>query len=145
MINNILHWAADNGLSHIFYIGFMVAGFIAEFTYVAITSKKYKIPALKALLALIVIIIPTFPIMYLMCWIESGFTTWGGYNIVRIFVLDFIFIWPVAKLLKVDGWTLSDLLAPCLCIVQGVAHFGCMFDGCCHGYRVENGIWNKGL
>ena len=30
-------------------------------------------------------------------------------------------------------------------MMHGIAHFGCIFEGCCYGYQWEHGIWNPAL
>ena len=50
--------------------------------------------------------------------------------------------WPVSKVLKIDWDRGCDFVAPCVPLVQGVAHWGCLFVGCCHGYPCSWGVYN---
>jgi len=145
LVNSILHLAADNHLTSVIYHGFMIAGVLAAVIYIILTAKHYTISIMRAMLALAIVAVPSFAFIYLGSWVESGFTSWGGRNIIYAVIPFFLMIWPAARLLKLDGWALSELFAPCLCIVLGISHFGCMFAGCCHGYRWEKGIYNHSL
>ena len=78
-------------------------------------------------------------------WFETGFKSWRSFNAILAFVPFYLFLWPIAKLFKVNGFALSDLLSPCLCFFYGISHFGCMFAGCCHGFTWESGIFNPRL
>jgi prolipoprotein diacylglyceryltransferase len=80
--------------------------------------------------------------MFIMFWMESGFSTWGGNNIVRIFVYVPLIGMPVAKLLKIETKKTLSFLSFAPLLVHGVSHFGCIFFGCCSGYPCSFGIYN---
>ena len=145
MISQLIHWTVDNGINHTFYVFFFVAGFVAVLLFNAINCKNFKIPIWKAAVLTILVYAMTVAWMFFLYWAATGFRHFGGNNIVRIFIWVPLFAWPVAKLLKLDWKTCCDYIAPCICVVHGVAHLGCIFDGCCHGYRWEHGIWNPAL
>ena len=77
-----------------------------------------------------------------MYWIESGFTNFGGNNIVRVFVYVPVAAYPIAKLLKVTWKDICAMLAVGPVAVHAVSHFGCIFAGCCMGYPSKWGIYN---
>lgn len=145
MISQFIQWTVEKGINHTFYMAFFAAGFVAVLIFNIINCKNYKIPIWKA--AVFTVLVYTLSViwMFFLFWAESGFKNWGGNNIVRIFIWVPLFAWPVAKLLKLDWKTCCDYISPCLCVVHGVAHLGCVFDGCCHGYRWDYGIWNPAL
>ena len=83
--------------------------------------------------------------MFFLYWAESGFKNWGGNNIVRIFIWVPVIAYPFCKWMKIDWLTACEFLAPCPAMVQGISHYGCIFEGCCYGYPLSFGIWNPAL
>ena len=77
-----------------------------------------------------------------MFWIESGFTNFGGNNIVRGFIYIPLIAFPVAKILKISWLKMCDFIAPCVCLTHGISHIGCIFVGCCEGYPSGFGLYN---
>ena len=125
----------------VMYYMFHVFGFIATVIYTLIIYKKFKFPLWRAVCFIITVFPIAYAFMWFQFWVESGFTKWGN-NIVRTFIwVPFIGL-PFAKLYKIDYHKAIELLAPIPCIIHGVAHFGCIFEGCCCGYPWEYGIWN---
>lgn len=127
--------------SYIYY-AFHVLGFICVFLFNAWYSKKRNISIPKSTITTILVYGATYAWIYIQFWIESGFTAFGGNNIVKGFVYVPLFIYPVAKLLKIRFATMCDIIAPCVCIVHGISHWGCIFAGCCYGYPSNWGIYN---
>ena len=121
----------------------MVAGVLVAFVYVFLMAKSFSISRWKAIAALIIICIPSFLVMLLIGWISTGFKTWSSFQSIRLFLVVYLLVFPVSKLFDINAMVLSDLYSPCLCLLIGVSHFGCMFTGCCRGYRWEYGIWNR--
>ena len=145
VLNSLLHAITEQGLNHTLYNIFFAAGFAAVLFFNLLNAKNFRIPRLRAvILTVLVYVVSTFWMMVL-CWIENGFRNFGANNIVRVFIWVPVFTWPVSKLLKLDFKTCCDYLAPCLCVVHGVAHFGCIFEGCCRSYRWKYGIFNPQL
>ena len=128
-----------------FYVAFFAAGFVAVLIFNLINCKNFKIPIWKAAIFTVLVYALSVVWMFFLYWAASGFKNWGGNNIVRVFIWVPLFAWPVAKLLKLNWKTCCDYISPCLCVVHGVAHLGCVFDGCCHGYRWDYGIFNPAL
>ena len=79
--------------------------------------------------------------MFILFWIETGH--FGGNNIVRVFVYMPLFAIPAAKMLKLGWKQACDMLAPATCVVHGVSHWGCIFDGCCHGFPSAWGLYSR--
>lgn len=122
---------------------FFGMGFVGVFIYLINICKHYDIPKWKTVVFTILVYTSTLVWMFFLYWAESGFQHWGGNNIVRVFWWLGIFVYPVSRLLKLDYWECLDFVAPCLCINHGIAHIGCVFAGCCHGYPCNWGVYNN--
>jgi len=133
----------DSGYVSTVYYGFHVAGFIAVFIFAVWYGKRIQIPVLKSV-GLVFIVFPSIYIwMFVLYWLETG--SWGGNNIVRVFVYLPLAGWLAAKILRLEWKRVCDLLAFCPLVVHGVSHFGCIFPGCCFGYPCEWGLYNPML
>ena len=128
----------------IIYYLFHVFGFIATVIFTLFYYKKFGIPLKKVLIFILSVYPLAYAFMWFQFWVESGFTAWGN-NIVRTFIWVPLIGLPFAKLYKLDYGKSMELLAPIPCVIHGVAHFGCVVQGCCHGYPWEYGIWNPEL
>ena len=125
----------------VLYYMFHVFGFILTVVYTIVIHKRFKLPFWRTVLFIVTVFPIAYAFMWFQYWVESGFKSWGN-NIVRTFIwVPFISI-PFAKLYKIDLHKAIELLAPIPCIIHGIAHFGCIFEGCCYGYPYANGIWN---
>ncbi len=117
-------------------------GFVSVFLFIVWYGKKMGIEIWKSSVVVMIV----YPIvvlwMFVMCWIESGFSSWGGNNIVRVFVYVPLVAYPVAKWLKIPSKKINSMLAIAPLAQHGVSHFGCMFPGCCEGYPCEWGLYN---
>ena len=130
------------GLTIKYYDLFFALGFVGVFAYLMTICKKYAIPKWKTIVFTVLVYTSTLLWMFFLFWAESGFKNWGGNNIVRVFWWLGVFVFPVSKLLRLDYKKALDFVAPCLCINHGIAHFGCIFAGCCHGYE-SAGIYSN--
>ena len=142
-ISNVIKSISDAGLSQLFYNIFFFGGFVGLTIYNLAVCKKYGINRLKAIAFTVIVYLASVAWMFVLYWVFTG--TWGGNNIVRIFIWVPVFAWPAAKLLKIDWLTGCDFISPCLCINHGIAHLGCIFAGCCRGYQWEHGVYNPDL
>ena len=145
MINDMIRSTVNAGLGTFFYNLFFALGFIAIIIYTILNCKNYGISRGKALIFSFSVYTVTVIWMFFLYWAESGFQNWGGNNIVRIFIWVPVAAYPFCKLMKLDWITACEFLAPCPAMVQGISHYGCIFEGCCHGYAWEHGIWNPAL
>lgn len=122
------------------YDSFFVLGFIAVFFFYLWRGKFFGVSPIKSVL-LVAIVYPAVVLwMLALYWIETG--TFGGNNIVRVFVYMPLFAIPAAKLLKLTWKQACDMLAPATCVVHAVSHWGCVFAGCCHGYPSSWGLYS---
>lgn len=141
-MNYLIREIAAMGLSKVLYDVFFALGFVSVMVGLLWFGKKLEIPLWK-IAATVCIVYPLVVLwMFIMFWMESGFTSWGGNNIVRIFVYVPVIGLPVAKLLKLDSKKTLSFLSFAPLLVHGVSHFGCVFFGCCHGYPCSFGVYN---
>lgn len=131
------------GHSYALYDILFYSGFVGVLVYLFSVSRKYDIPYWKTGVFAVLVYTSTLLWMFFLYWADSGFKSWGGNNIVRVFWWLGVFVFPVSKLLKLDYWKSLDFVSPCLCINHGIAHFGCIFAGCCHGYPCEWGLYSN--
>lgn len=141
-MNDLIRLVADAGLSQVFYNVFFALGFVSVMLGLLIFGKKLQIPLWKTAVTVGIVYPLVVLWMFVMFWMESGFTIWGGNNIVRIFIYVPLVGWPVAKLLKLDVKKMISLLSFGPLLVHGISHFGCIFAGCCYGYPSSFGVYN---
>jgi phosphatidylglycerol:prolipoprotein diacylglycerol transferase len=118
-------------------------GFVGVMVYLLLISKHYSMPILKTIVFAVLVYSSTVAWMFFLFWADSGFRVWGGNNIVRVFWWLGVFVFPVSKLIKRNYLECLDFVSPCLCINHGIAHFGCIFAGCCHGYPCDWGLYSN--
>ena len=129
------------GMTFQYYDLFFVIGFIGVFSYLLAVSKKYDIATWKTVVFTVLVYGASFGWMFVLYWLDTGY--FGGNNIVRVFWWLGVFVFPVSLLLKEDYFKCLDFVAPCLCINHGLAHFGCLVKGCCHGYACSFGNYSN--
>jgi hypothetical protein len=138
----LIQWVYEQGWSSSVYYAFHVLGFLAVVLFNLWYGPKLGFSKGKSLLTTFIVYGITYIWIYIQCWAETGFRIFGGNNIVRGFVYVPLFGWPVAKLLKLSWERMCCLIAPCVCLVHGISHLGCIFGGCCRGYEWSWGIYN---
>lgn len=141
-MTELLKWIYYNAYGNLFYYSFHVLGFICVFLFSIWYGKKLKYPWWKSILIVLIVYPVIYFWMYVMFWIETAFSKFGGNNIVRVFIYVPLAGWPVAKLLKIEWKSICNFLAFSPLVVHGVSHFGCIFVGCCMGYPSSWGIYN---
>lgn len=139
MINEITIGTFTVTLYNIFFY----MGFVGVMIYLLLVSKRYVMPIWKTVVFAVLVYTSTLIWMFFLFWADSGFKSWGGNNIVRVFWWLGVFVFPVSKLLKRNYLECLDFVSPCLCINHGIAHFGCIFAGCCHGYPCDWGLYSN--
>lgn len=141
-MNELIRTIYDMGLGKTFYDLFFVLGFVSVLLGLLWFGKKLSLPLWKIAVTVLIVYPLVVLWMFIMFWMESGFHTWGGNNIVRIFIYVPLFGLPVAKWLKIDNKRMLSLLSFGPLLVHGVSHFGCIFFGCCSGFPCSFGIYN---
>lgn len=126
----------------LYYI-FHVLGFLAVFGFNIWHGRKRNISPWQATVTTLVVYGITYIWIYILYWAETGFTRFGGMNIVRGFIYIPLIAWPMAKLYRIEWKRMCDFIAPCACISQGISHIGCIFECCCAGYPCDWGIYNQ--
>lgn len=144
-MNQLIVFVTERGWNSLLYNIFFALGFVAVFLFAAFFGKRYGLPRGKAILFVALVYTLSVLWMFFQCWVESGFTGWGGNNIVRTFVWVPAAVWLVGRFMKVDWLRGCDFVAPCVPLIQAVSHWGCIFTGCCHGYPCSWGIYNPAL
>jgi hypothetical protein len=141
-MNHLILMVSEAGLADILYDVFFALGFVSVFFFVVYYGKKMGIKLWKTIVV-VLLVYPTAVLwMFTMYWIENGFKSFGGNNIVRIFVYVPLFGLPVARLLKIERKQMLSLLSFGPLLVHGVSHLGCVFFGCCAGYPSTFGFYN---
>ena len=141
-MNELIRLVADKGLTGTVYDTFFALGFVSVYMFVVLYGRKMGISVWKSTVTVLIVYPVVVFWMFIMFWIESGFKTWGGNNIVRVFVYVPVVSYPVAKLLKISWKDINSPLALGPVSVHAVSHFGCMFSGCCMGYPSTWGLYN---
>ena len=144
-MNQLIHSVTDLGMNKLLYDIFFAFSFVVVIVYTLINCKNYKLTKKKALLFTVCVYALSLFWMFFLYWVESGFRNWGGNNIVRVFIWIPVAAYPFCKLMDIDWRQACDFLAPCPVLIQGVSHYGCIFQGCCNGYPFKHGIWNPDL
>lgn len=83
---------------------------------------------------------------YLMIWATSWVFGGGeikGFNFVRIINFFPLYYIVVAIIFKDSVLKISDYLAPIGGLIFGITHFGCFFEGCCHGFPSKFGFYSN--
>ena len=142
-MNEVIKNISDMGLSGALYDTFFALGFVSVLIGLLCFGRKLRLPLWKIIITVLIVYPVVVAWMFVMFWIESGFTVWGGNNIVRIFVYVPLAGIPVARLLKIERRTMLSLLSFGPLLVHGISHFGCIFAGCCAGYPCSFGIYNR--
>ena len=141
-MNQLIRFLWDAGLTQAVYNSFLALCFAGWFIYNFWSGKRYGLPGWKRITVSVVIWPLAYGLLYVLYWIESRFSQWGSHNIVRGFIYFPILAVILGKLIHIRGRTIVDYIAPGVSLCQGIAHIGCSFAGCCHGYEASFGIWN---
>ena len=122
----------------LYYIGYILS-YLAVVVYALLLRKKYSFSILRSILMSILIIPLANVIMGALSFLDPV----GGFNWVRavlfipaaVYIISFVMDTPFTKTM--------DFLAPAAALNHGIAHFFCIFEGCCYGYPSQFGIWNE--
>ena len=141
-MNDLIKALYDSGLTGTIYDTLFVLGFVSVFLFVVLYGRKIGVPIWKSVIVVLIVYPVVVLWMFVMFWIESGFKTFGGNNIVRVFVYVPLVAYPVAKFLKIAWKNICSMLALGPVAVHAVSHLGCIFAGCCMGYPSSWGLYN---
>lgn len=139
-MNELIQTVHALGLSQTIYDIFFALGFVSVFLFVVCLGIKMGIKLWKS--AVVVLIV--YPLMvlwmFILYWIEMG--SFGGNNIVRVFVYGPVFAYLAARVLKLEWKVVCGMISIGPAAVHAVSHLGCMFPGCCQGYPAAWGLYN---
>lgn len=141
ILNELVKYLYDAGLSQPVYWAFHVLGFVAVFIFVVWFGTKIHMKPWQSAITVLIVFPIVYGFMYVQSWIESGFTTWGGNNIVRVFPYIPIPGLIITAMFKIKWKDICHLLAYAPLVVHGTSHFGCIFGGCCIGYPSPWGLY----
>ena len=139
-MNELIRTVHEMGLSQTIYDIFFALGFVSVFLFVVGLGRKMGVKLWKCI-AVVLIVYPLMVLwMFTLYWIEMG--TFGGNNIVRVFVYGPVFAYLAAKALKLSWKEVCAMISVGPAAVHAVSHFGCIFPGCCQGYPSTWGLYN---
>lgn len=143
MLNQLLHWVAENDLRDLFYQhSGTVAQIVGALVCLLWYRRKLKLGFLKAAVMLVLWFYGLNYSMTAILWIDSGFRDAGGANIASGYMLLPVVVLLIAKLFREPIDKVSDFLALPPMILYGIGRLGCLFYGCCYGYRCDWGVYN---
>ena len=99
-MNDLIIYISQMGWGKTLYDVFFALGFVSVLCGLIWLGKKLKLPLWKIAVTVVIVYPLVVLWMFVMFWIESGFTAFGGNNIVRIFVYVPLFGLPVARMLQ---------------------------------------------
>lgn len=141
-LNLFIQQVSDDGNGQMYYNLFQLLNLPVCTMYCLWYGQKLKLGLRKTLLLLVLAFVAIYGWMLVLYWIFSGFKSFGGQNMVMVFVYVPIIALGLSRLLKID-WTAECYLhAGSLPLMHGVGHLGCTFAGCCRGYVSEWGLYN---
>lgn len=115
---------------------------IAMLIYIVILTlygKRFGFSKKQSFILGITAVIVDYNLILLLTWIENGFILFGAQNAVRVFVVNPLAIYILAKIAKVDFRALCDYNAAPAMIWYGLGHLACLIPNCCHGYAYYEG------
>ena len=140
--NSLIIAINEAGLTQILYQLFNIVNITVLLLYCNHNRKHYGLSASKALLSIVILYALGYLWIYIIGWASTGFKHFGSNNIVKGFIYFPLIALLPCRLFNIDKAVMCDYCAPCMSLLQGVAHIACSFAGCCHGYRTDWGIWN---
>lgn len=128
-------------LANDLYWGCYALGFLAIFLFNAVYAKRYSISAKKGLLYTVVSYAMIYLWAYFLAWVINGFR-WGHHNAIRVYIWFPLILFLLQKPFRIPFKTACEYMVPSTCIVYGIARFGCLFVGCCHGVPASWGVFS---
>lgn len=126
----------------LYYWGYILA-FALSFVFNLLWNRKnYKIRLLPATLMTALVI----PLGYSLILV-TNLVHKSGLNWVRAVLFVPLAVYLMSLIFRTNYAKTFDFLTPTACIVHGVSHYFCVFQGCCYGYPVDGhfSIWNEGI
>ncbi len=130
------------GCSISLYYTFWFVGAICVIIGGYFLGKKNGFGFAKSILYVVGAVVLGYLLLWGTSWVFGGGKV-NGLNFIRIVTFMPIAIFILAKLLRDRFAIVADFVAPLLAIFHGVTHLGCIFDGCCHGYPAQWGLFSN--
>lgn len=126
------------------YTFFRGLGTVIAFSMLLIICTYYDLNRWKTFVVVAIVYIMAYAWMLLISWAASGFKKFGNGNFVHILIWIPVFVFLCSLLFRIKWEILCEVIAPCLVLLQAIAHIGCAFNGCCYGYETSGplGIYN---
>lgn len=112
---------------------------VVSIAFTVFWAKNYKVSRLKAFPIAVISQFLGFALVFILTWIENGFTGFGAQNAVRAYVFNIVFGIIEAKLFKIDLLTVLDFQAATIPLCYGIGHFACLAENCCAGFYYQEG------
>lgn len=130
------------GQSISLYYLFWFLGMAAAFAVALLIRKEYGLSASKCIIYVSLDLSIGILLTVIMSYIFGGGKP-AGMNYVRIVSCLWIYFLLLAHLLKDPYKKMLDFLTIKGNYFYAVAHIGCIFPGCCHGYPSEWGLYSN--
>ncbi len=116
-----------------------VLSFISFPVFLMFYGKHYGLTKIKALLLSVFVLVIGYFLMFFLTWAENGFKNFGAQNAIRVYMfIPFVAI-LAAKVFKMRVRTVLSSCAMSFPMTYAIAHYGCIFEGCCHGFSYKEG------
>jgi hypothetical protein len=124
LMNELIAYCSQQGLGKTMYDVFFALGFVSVLCGLLWYGKKLQLPLWQITVTVLIVYPIVVAWMSFMFWMETGFRSFGGNNIVRIFVYVPLIGLPVARWLKIDKKRMLSLLSFGPLLVHGISHLG---------------------
>lgn len=114
-----------------FFYGVLVLGAALILVQIILQMKWYQIKIWKSIPLVITIILVGLYSSRFWFFVENLY--FGGRSLYGAVFLCPVFLYPLAKCLKIQYGEIMDFAAPAGCFVLGLGKFHCMQVGCCGG------------
>jgi prolipoprotein diacylglyceryltransferase len=118
-------------LSEVPFEIFLVIGLVCMVLCMCYVGRKYGLTIKQIVLSAVYMTVTGVFATYLMSYIEAG--EWGGRSFFGAAFLVPVFMYPMAKVMKVAYGDMMDICAPAGCIMLALLKVKCAVDGCCYG------------
>lgn len=128
--------------NQILYYAFTILSLICAVVFNTFYGRAFQISKRGAFSFTAVIYLLSYVLMYVWMWLEKLLLGKGTLSSSRV-----VFVVPLLCILCARFWMLKpgmacEFMAPFFYIARGVAKYGCIFPGCCHGQYCEWGIYS---
>ena len=138
MIETIILFGIEISLFYAFWF----LGMIAALATGLLLRKEYGLSVSKCIIYISLDICMGIILTMFMSWLSGG-GKMSGMNFVRIVSIAWIYFLALAYILKDPAHKILDFLTIKGVFLYVVVHIGCVFQGCCHGYPSNWGMYSN--